>query len=91
MISQKRKNSIKEASTTCKAKLNSGPVNRIPTVMVHRMMNPRIRRVRWLGFFMGNSLGGCGCLMRCETEAGFLARLLKKFFNFFHHEKVVDF
>lgn len=57
MISQNRKNSIREASTTCKAKLNSGPVNRIPTVMVHRMRNPRIKRVRWLGFFMGNSLG----------------------------------
>lgn len=58
MISQNRKNSIREASTTCKAKLNSGPVNRIPTVMVHRMRNPRIKRVRWLGFFMGNSLAG---------------------------------
>ncbi len=57
MISQKRKNSIKEATTTCKAKLNSGPVNRTPTVMVHRMINPRIKRMRWLGFFMGNSLG----------------------------------
>lgn len=57
MISQNRKNSTREASTTCKAKLNSGPVNRIPTVMVHRMRNPRIKRVRWLGFFMRNSLG----------------------------------
>ncbi len=57
MISQKRKNSIKEAITTCKAKLNSGPVNRMPTVMAHRMMNPRIKRARWLGFFMEDSLG----------------------------------
>ena len=60
MISQKRKNSIREASTTCKAKLNSGPVNRIPTVIAHRMMNPKIKRVRWLGGFMGDSSNGPG-------------------------------